>query len=781
MSQAVKVNATNKFAVFDPAGFKGDHKKSADAAAQQKRSDMQRATAGVGDRMTTTGLIGGDFSPSKDGSRFSQRTDIFEKLYLIKQAELAAMPQTPISVTLPDGTVKEGLAYKTSPMDIALSIAKGLADSTVIAKVEYATKVQVEAIVACDDEGDSDDENEPASDSPGELWDMNRPLVGNCKLSLLKFDDPEAKTVFWHSSAHVLGAAIEATYGCHLTIGPALNDGFYYDAYMGKHTISEDDTKKVEAAAGDVCKKKYEFQRLVLTKDQALDMFESNPFKTNLIRNKVPNGSLTTVYRCGPLIDLCMGPHIPNTGKIKAFATVKTSSTNWLGQVTNDPLQRVYGIAFPDKAQLKQWKLFQEQAKKRDHRLLGTNQELFFFHQLSPGSCFWLPHGARIYNKLCDFIRTQYWARGYQEVITPNVFNLKLWEQSGHAQHYKDSMFIMDVEGAEWGMKPMNCPGHCLLFAHRVRSYKELPLRVADFGVLHRNELSGALTGLTRVRRFCQDDAHIFCTEDQIEQEVLGCLDFMRFVYTTLGMTYKLELSTRPKKALGEIEVWNRAEAALAVALNKFVGEGQWRVNAGDGAFYGPKIDIKVFDAMNRVHQCATIQLDFQLPIRFDLNYRTAELGDAAFARPVMVHRAMLGSVERMSAVLAEHWGGKWPYWLSPRQCQIVPVDAKFNDYAFEVQEALHKAGHHVDVDDSARTLNKKVREAQMQAYNLIFVVGEKEKDNQSVCIRVRDQDRQQTLPLALVLDKLRFMTTNYTEFEFEPKDDTPKVEEVKA
>jgi threonyl-tRNA synthetase len=587
-------------------------------------------------------------------------------------------------------------------------------------------------------------------------------------VSLLHPPPPHTQ-VFWHSSAHVLGAALEGVYGSHLTVGPALQDGFYYDSFMGGQSIAEDDLQKIDAKANELCKQKHDFKRLVLSKEQALEMFASNPFKVNLIRNKVPEGSLTTVYKCGTLIDLCMGPHIPNTGRIKAFAATKTSATNWLGQVTNDPLQRVYGVAFPDVKMLKEWKLFQEQAKKRDHRLLGTAQELFFFHQLSPGSCFWLPHGARIYNKLCEFIKKQYWNRGYTEVISPNMFNFKLWEISGHAQHYRDSMFIFDVEGQEFGLKPMNCPGHCLMFGHRVRSYKELPLRVADFGVLHRNELSGALTGLTRVRRFQQDDAHIFCREDQIKQEVLGALDFMRFVYTTLGMTYKLELSTRPKKALGEKSLWDKAEAQLASALDEFSGAGTWRVNAGDGAFYGPKIDIKVFDAMNRVHQCATVQLDFQLPIRFDLKYKAAGgEGDESFCRPVMVHRAMLGSVERMTAVLTEHWGGKWPFWVSPRQAAIVPVDAKYNDYAYEVQRRVHEAGFYVDVDDSSRTLNKKVREAQVSQYNLIFVVGEKEAEATSVSVRVRDAERQQTLPLSEVLAKMANMASNYTEYQFE-------------
>ena len=382
------------------------------------------------------------------------------------------------------------------------------------------------------------------------------------------------------------------------------------------------------------------------------------------------------------------------------------------------------------------------QAKERDHRNIMRNQELVMFHELSPGSAFWLPRGARIYNKLIEFIKSEYWNRGYDEIITPNIYNLDLWHQSGHALHYEDAMFGFEVEGQKWAMKPMNCPGHCLMFGGSIRSYRDLPIRYADFGVLHRNELSGALTGLTRVRRFQQDDAHIYCREDQIEQEVLGALDFMKHVYNIFGMTYKLELSTRPAKALGDIELWQRAEKALANAMDTFSGKGSWRENPGDGAFYGPKIDIKVMDAMDRVHQCATIQLDFQLPIRFNLQYTTdsKEKGQQ-FARPVMVHRAMLGSVERMFAVLCEHYGGKWPFWLSPRQVQIIPIHADFNDYCSEVQKRLHSEGFYADVDLSKEKFNKKVRTAQIAQYNYQFVVGKGEVANGTVNIRTRDNE----------------------------------------
>jgi len=397
--------------------------------------------------------------------------------------------------------------------------------------------------------------------------------------------------------------------------------------------------------------------------------------------------------------------------------------------------------------------IYHAQAKARDHRRIGIKQELFMFHDYSPGSCFFLPHGTRIYNKLVDFIKKQYWLRGYDEVITPNVFNLELWNQSGHALHYRDGMFLFDVEGQEWGMKPMNCPAHCLMFASRVRSHRELPLRLGDFGVLHRNELSGALTGLTRVRRFAQDDGHIFCRNDQIEEEVFGALDFMKYVYDIFGMSYKLELSTRPEKGLGDKALWDTAEAALARAMNDFAGEGGWKVNPGDGAFYGPKIDIKVMDAMGRVHQCATIQLDFQLPIRFDLKYDSA---DKEFARPVIVHRAMLGSVERMFAVLTEHYGGKWPFWLSPRQVMVIPVHADWNEYCEKVQKMMHAEGFYCDVDLSKAKFPKKVRNAQIAQYNFQLVVGEAEVTGESVNIRTRENKVEGEMKLVDWMEKCK-------------------------
>merc|ERR1711988_1237726 len=368
-----------------------------------------------------------------------------------------------------------------------------------------------------------------------------------------------------------------------------------------------------------------------------------------------------------------------------------------------------------------------------------------------------------------QFIRDEYWKRGYDEVISPNIYNLDLWHQSGHAQHYKSNMFTFDVEGQEFGMKPMNCPGHCLLFGSKTSSWRDLPMRMADFGVLHRNEVSGALTGLTRVRRFQQDDAHIFCSEEQIKQEVINALHFMKHVYTIFGMTYKLELSTKPDKALGSQELWDMAESQLAAALDEFAGPGNWRVNPKDGAFYGPKIDIKVFDALERKHQCATVQLDFQMPIRFNLRYAAqvssqkkdtepkaptqlkshpteTEIGEVKlsedFKRPVMVHRAMLGSVERMIAVLTEHFGGKWPFWLSPRQILVVPVSPAFFEYGQEVRTFFHTNSFYCDLDDSGAQFKKKIRTGQLAQYNFLLVVGEQEKQSRSVNIRIREDNK---------------------------------------
>ncbi|XP_023249300.1 threonine--tRNA ligase, cytoplasmic [Seriola lalandi dorsalis] len=643
-------------------------------------------------------------------------------------AERAAKNSRAIKVTLPDGKVVEAESWKTTPYQVACGISQGLADNTVIAKVNNS------------------------------VWDLDRPLEDDCSLQLLKFDDEEAQAVYWHSSAHILGEAMEKVYGGCLCYGPPIENGFYYDMFLENNEgVSSNDFPCLENLCKKIIKEKQPFERLEIKKETLLEMFKYNKFKCRILNEKVTTPT-TTVYRCGPLIDLCRGPHVRHTGKIKALKIHKNSSTYWEGKADMETLQRIYGISFPDTKMLKEWEKFQEEAKNRDHRKLGREQDLFFFHDLSPGSCFFLPKGAFIYNTLIEFIRSEYRKRGFQEVVTPNMYNSKLWQTSGHWQHYSENMFSFEVEKETFALKPMNCPGHCLMFDHRPRSWRELPIRMADFGVLHRNELSGALTGLTRVRRFQQDDAHIFCSMDQIEEEIKGCLDFLRTVYGVFGFTFKLNLSTRPEKFLGDPEVWDQAEKQLENSLNDF-GE-KWVLNQGDGAFYGPKIDIQIKDAIGRYHQCATIQLDFQLPIRFNLTFVSHDGDDKK--RPVIIHRAILGSVERMIAILTENYGGKWPLWLSPRQVMVVPVGPTCEEYAQKVKQEFHNSGFMTDVDlDPGCTLNKKIRNAQLAQYNFILVVGEKEKTSNTVNVRTRDNKVHGEHSVEACIDRLKQLKTS--------------------
>ncbi|RMC16587.1 hypothetical protein DUI87_06524 [Hirundo rustica rustica] len=612
-------------------------------AGEEKKADCgkKKMKEGAGD--------GGRSELNPWPAFINERLEMYSKLKAEHDAllaERAANDSKPIKVTLPDGKKVDAESWKTTPYQIACGISQGLADNTVIAKVNKV------------------------------VWDLDRPLEEDCSLELLKFEDEEAQAVYWHSSAHIMGEAMERIYGGCLCYGPPIENGFYYDMFLEEG--------------------------------------------------------------CGPLIDLCRGPHVRHTGKIKTIKIHKNSSTYWEGKADMESLQRIYGISFPDTKMLKEWEKFQEEAKSRDHRKIGRDQELFFFHELSPGSCFFLPKGAYIYNTLIEFIRSEYRKRGFQEVVTPNVFNSKLWMTSGHWQHYSDNMFSFEVEKEIFALKPMNCPGHCLMFDHRPRSWRELPLRLADFGVLHRNELSGALTGLTRVRRFQQDDAHIFCAMEQIEEEIKSCLEFLRTVYDVFGFSFKLNLSTRPEKYLGDIEVWNQAEKQLENSLNAF-GE-KWELNPVMELSMDLRSTFRLKDAIGRYHQCATIQLDFQLPIRFNLTFVSHDGNDKT--RPVIIHRAILGSVERMIAILTENYGGKWPLWLSPQQVMVVPVGPACDEYARkgDVRQHFHDAGFMADVDvDPGCTLNKKIRNAQLAQYNFILVVGEKEKASGTVNIRTRD------------------------------------------
>ncbi|XWV25556.1 threonyl-tRNA synthetase [Tupanvirus deep ocean] len=657
--------------------------------------------------------------------KFNKRNGIFEN---IKADNSNVMKDVSIKVTLKDN--KELFYNKyTLPMEIARDMFKKNADKYIVAKVN------------------------------GELYDMGRPLESDCELEFLTFDDPDAKQVFWHSSAHLLGLCCELLFGSMLEHGPPTKDGFFYDMDL-PIKISQADFEKINTLANKLSKQNAPFERLECTKEDLLIMFSDNPMKLHFINNKIADNTKATVYKCGDLVDLCTGPHIPSLGYIKEFACTNLSMSYWLGNSKNKTLTRIYGISFPDSKQMKKWKQDKIEAEARDHRLIGKNQKLFFFHEYSPGSCFFYPHGVIIYNKLVNFIKNEYNKRGFTEVMTPNMFNIKLWKQSGHWEHYQKNMFKVNVEEDDksdcsddhlYALKPMNCPGHCLMFQSMAHSYRDLPIRYADFGVLHRNELKGALTGLTRVRRFQQDDAHIFCEENQVESEINGCIDFLKYVYGIFGFRFSLALSTRPDNYTGTIEIWNKAESQLKKALDNsgFI----WTLNPGDGAFYGPKIDITIEDAMGRNHQCATIQLDFNLPNKFNLNYQQS---DGSMARPVMIHRAILGSVERMMAILIENYAGKWPFWLSPRQICVIPVDKKFNEYASKVGNIYRQMGFQIDIDLSTDKLNKKIRNSQLEQYNFIFVVGEKEEQSNTVNIRTREGNVMGTFQHNDVLSKLQ-------------------------
>ncbi|XP_055214293.1 threonine--tRNA ligase, mitochondrial isoform X4 [Gorilla gorilla gorilla] len=603
----------------------------------------------------------------------AERLGLFEELWAAQVKRLASMAQKEprtIKISLPGGQKIDAVAWNTTPYQLARQISSTLADTAVAAQVN------------------------------GEPYDLERPLETDSDLRFLTFDSPEGKAVFWHSSTHVLGAAAEQFLGAVLCRGPSTEYGFYHDFFLGKErTIRGSELPVLERICQELTAAARPFRRLEASRDQLRQLFKDNPFKLHLIEERV-TGPTATVYGCGTLVDLCQGPHLRHTGQIGGLKLLSNSSSLWRSSGAPQTLQRVSGISFPTTELLRAWEAWREEAELRDHRRIGKEQELFFFHELSPGSCFFLPRGTRVYNALVAFIRAEYAHRGFSEVKTPTLFSTKLWEQSGHWEHYQEDMFAVQPPGSDrppssqsddstrhitdtLALKPMNCPAHCLMFAHRPRSWRELPLRLADFGALHRAEASGGLGGLTRLRCFQQDDAHIFCTTDQLEAEIQSCLDFLRSVYAVLGFSFRLALSTRPSGFLGDPCLWDQAEQVLKQALKEF-GE-PWDLNSGDGAFYGPKIDVHLHDALGRPHQCGTIQLDFQLPLRFDLQY-------------------------------------KGPLWLSPFQVVVIPVGSEQEEYAKEAQQSLRAAGLVSDLDaDSGLTLSRRIRRAQLAHYNFQF------------------------------------------------------------
>uniref|UniRef100_A0A8B9KVL6 threonine--tRNA ligase n=1 Tax=Astyanax mexicanus TaxID=7994 RepID=A0A8B9KVL6_ASTMX len=625
-----------------------------------------------------------------------ERLRLFSALREKQSGQKAAEPGQNLSVRLADGKTVKAVAGITTPLQIA---QRTRIKGAVVGRVN------------------------------GELWELARPLEADCELHLLSFDSLEGRQVVWRTGACVLGAVMETHFTAHVCREGVSDTALYCDYRLDNSDVSGKITlfKKIYTCNIVIC---------------------FNNFTSIHIFFQCFFFLLSFVYSVG----VCSGPLLPHTGFIHSFKMLQVSGTEASG------VMRMIGVSFPGEKEKEQWVQEQEEARRRDHRRIGKDQELFFFNDVSPGSCFFLPKGAHIYNTLTDFIKSEYKSRGFSEVVTPTLFSTTLWERSGHWEHYSENMFTVKCEPHTFALKPMNCPAHCVMYEQRVRSWRELPLRWADFGALHRNEHSGALGGLTRVRRFCQDDAHIFCTPEQLEEEITACLDFVRSVYRVFGFTFHCLLSTRPSSYLGETALWDSAEQQLERSLEQF-GE-RWELNPGDGAFYGPKVDIQIRDAIGRQHQCATIQLDFQLPIRFNLQYVGS---DGGMHRPVMVHRAVLGSLERMIAILAENFGGKWPLWLSPAQVMVLPVGGDSKQYGRE------KAGFMADVDDDhGATLNKRIRSAQLAQYNYIFVVGEKERESGTVSVRTRGgkQLGQRSLEDVMTsLEELRERRSNRDEF----------------
>ena len=595
----------------------------------------------------------------------------------------------------------------------------------------------------------------------GRLVDLSFPLDRDASVRIVTSDSPEALALYRHSTAHLLAAAVTNLFpGVQCGIGPATDEGFFYDFVVPRPFVPED-LEAIEKRMREFAQQDLPYERQMWPREEAKRFFSARgePLKVQLIDEKTEGQAEVSCYTIkdrDTFVDFCVGPHVPSTGKLKAFKLLSTSNAYWKGDARNQPMQRVYGTAFLAEKDLQEYLHRIEEAKKRDHRKIGKDQKLFLFHQWAPGSPFWLPKGTTLYNILANYIRSVIVPAGYTEVKAPIVFNKGLWETSGHWDHYRQNMFLVDsTDGEQMGLKAMNCPGHMLIFASEVRSYRDLPIRYHEQTPLHRNEASGVLSGLTRVRQFSQDDGHCFIMESQIAEEVERSLRLVKRVYNDFGMRPELKLSTRPPEFMGEISQWDHAEAELKKALDA-VGE-PYTINEGDGAFYGPKIDFDVTDAIGRKWQCATIQLDYQIPQRFDLKYVGA---DNAEHRPVVIHRAIYGSFERFIAMLIEHYAGAWPLWLAPVQAVVLPISDRHLAYARDVRDRLEAAGLRVELDERQEKIGYKIREAQLQKVPYMLVTGDREAAEGTVSVRSRAAGDQGARPvdgfIAAALDEIR-------------------------
>lgn len=613
-----------------------------------------------------------------------------------------------IKVTLKDGSnidVEKG----SSVLDVAKKISEGLARVATCASVN------------------------------GETKDLRYELNEDSTLNIYTFDnDLEGKKAYWHTTSHIMAQAVKRLFpNAKLAIGPAIDNGFYYD-YDVEKPFSQEDLENIEKEMANIVKENLAIERFTLSRDEALKLMKEKdePYKVELIED-LPDDAEISFYRQGDYVDLCAGPHIMSTGSVKAFKLLSSSGAYWRGNENNKMLQRIYGISYPKKSELDNYLNMIEEAKKRDHRKLGKELELFFFDETAPGMAYWLPKGFTMMNVLIDFWRKEHKKRGYQEFSGPQLNSSVLWKTSGHWDHYKEDMFVLtDADGNEQALKPMNCPNSIKVYQTKMRSYKDLPLRFNDVDVIHRNEKSGQLNGLFRVRMFRQDDSHNYVTEKQIGTEIKNILELTKELYSVFGLDYVLTLSTRPDDYMGEIETWNRAEADLKKVMNEICGDNNYRINEGDGAFYGPKIDIKMKDCLGREWQMGTIQLDFQLPQRFELYYIDE---DGERKTPIMIHRAIFGSFDRFIGIITEHFAGAFPMWLSPVQIKILPISTeKHAEYANKLAEKLDELGFRVEVDDRNEKIGYKIREAQVQKVPYMLVIGDKEIEEGTVGVRNR-------------------------------------------
>jgi len=568
----------------------------------------------------------------------------------------------------------------------------------------------------------------------GNLVDLTLPLKENGKFRIITVQDKEGEEILQHSASHVMATAVQRIWPeAKLAIGPAIEEGFYYD-FDKKEPFTPGDLKKIEKEMEKIVQAKEKFERKELAKKQAVDYFkkENQQYKVELIE-EIEDEKIS-LYSNGEFTDFCRGPHVPDTGYVKAFRLLKVSGAYWRGSEKNKMLQRIYGIAFPEKKMLDAWVKLREEAEKRNHLKLGRELDLFSMQDDSPGCAFFHKNGMVLWNELMKLWQEEHFKDKYVEVKTPEILKKRLWEQSGHWDHYKENMYFTKVDEEDFAIKPMNCPGGILIYQAKRHSYRDLPIRMGEVGTVHRHELSGVLNGLFRVRKFTQDDAHIFCTREQVKEEVLGVIDLIDNFYKVFGFEYHMELSTKPDNSIGSNEMWETAEKSLKEALESTGRE--FKVNDGDGAFYGPKIDFHIKDSLGRTWQCATVQLDFAMPDKFDLSYIDEK---DEKQQPVMIHRVVLGSVERFIGILIEHYGGDFPTWLAPEQVKVIAVSDEFSSYAREVNEKLREEFIRSELDLRKETVSKKVREAELQKIPYIINIGGKEKDAGTVAVRGRD------------------------------------------